>query len=99
MNNEAKVRRSTKLLILGKAKVMSYEDLNEARAKRAAAKDKATAAPAEEKATAGNGKHGRPRKTPALEATAPEASLPEVWMTEAPEMRMSEVPETRMTEP
>ena len=36
VNNEAKVRRSTKSLVLGKAKVMSYEDLEEARAKRAA---------------------------------------------------------------
>lgn len=33
-NDEAKVRRSTKSLVLGKAKVMSYEDLVEARAKR-----------------------------------------------------------------
>ncbi len=35
VNNEAKVRRTTKSLVLGKAKVMSYEDLEEARAKRA----------------------------------------------------------------
>lgn len=34
-NDEAKVRRATKSLVLGKAKVMSYEDLFEARAKRA----------------------------------------------------------------
>ncbi|KAL5319208.1 hypothetical protein ACEPPN_012257 [Leptodophora sp. 'Broadleaf-Isolate-01'] len=34
MNNEAKVRRSTKLVVLGKAKVMSYEEIEEARAKR-----------------------------------------------------------------
>jgi hypothetical protein len=34
MNNEAKVRRSTKSLVLGKAKVMSYEDLEAARLKR-----------------------------------------------------------------
>ena len=34
-NDEAKVRRATKSLVLGKAKVMSYEDLVEARAKRA----------------------------------------------------------------
>ena len=27
MNNEAKVRRSTKSVVLGKAKVMSYEDI------------------------------------------------------------------------
>ena len=35
-NKEAKVRRLTKSTVLGKAKVMSYEDLAEARAKRAA---------------------------------------------------------------
>jgi hypothetical protein len=35
INNEAKIRRSTKSLVLGKAKVMSYEGLKEARAKRA----------------------------------------------------------------
>ena len=42
LNNEAKVRRSTKSILLGKAKVMSYEDLEEARAKRIA-KEMATA--------------------------------------------------------
>jgi len=38
MNNEAKVRRSTKSVVLGKgqAKVMSYKDIKEARATRAA---------------------------------------------------------------
>ncbi|KAI4192851.1 MAG: hypothetical protein LQ350_008549, partial [Teloschistes chrysophthalmus] len=78
INGEAKVRRSTKSLILGKAKVMSYEDLGEARAKRAAAKEeKATA---KGKATAGKGKRGRPRKNP-----APEASSPEMQMSEVPE--------------
>jgi hypothetical protein len=34
INIEAKVRRTTKLHLLGKAKVMSYEDLEAARAKR-----------------------------------------------------------------
>lgn len=36
MNNEARVRRSSKSVIIGKAKVISYEDIEEARAKRAA---------------------------------------------------------------
>lgn len=62
INNEAKVRRSTRSVVLGKAKVMSYEDLEEARAKRAA-KEKATAAK-------GKGKRGRKRKNPAPEAEA-----------------------------
>lgn len=34
INNEAKVRRSTRSLVLGKAKVISYKDLEAARAKR-----------------------------------------------------------------
>ncbi|KAF2241396.1 hypothetical protein BU26DRAFT_399669, partial [Trematosphaeria pertusa] len=36
MNDEAKPRRSTKSVVLGKAKIMSYEDLKEAREKRVA---------------------------------------------------------------
>ncbi|KAH8695835.1 hypothetical protein GQ44DRAFT_634521 [Phaeosphaeriaceae sp. PMI808] len=60
VNNEAKARRSTKSLILGKAKVMSYEDLEVARAKRAA-KEKA-------KATVGKGKRGRKPKNAVPEA-------------------------------
>ncbi len=54
INNEAKVRRSTKSLVLGKAKVMSYEDLEEARAKRVV-KDAV-------KEAKGKGKRGRKRK-------------------------------------
>ena len=36
INNEAKVRRSTKSVVPGKAKVMSFEDIEVARAARAA---------------------------------------------------------------
>ncbi|KAK7187857.1 hypothetical protein PSPO01_06059 [Paraphaeosphaeria sporulosa] len=54
LDKEAKVRRSTRSVILGKAKVMSYEDLEEARQKRA---EKENA-----KATAGKGKRGSKRK-------------------------------------
>jgi hypothetical protein len=57
MNNEAKVRRSTRSVVLGKAKVMSFEDIEVARAARAA-KD----------AIKGKGKRGRKRKSAALEA-------------------------------
>jgi len=60
INNEAKVRRSTKSLVLGKAKVMNYEDLEEARAKRA---EKESTQEAK-----GQGKRGRKRKSAALEA-------------------------------
>lgn len=59
INNEAKARRSTRSVVLGKAKVMSYEDLEEARAKRAA-KEKATG-------DKGRGKRGRKRKCRAPE--------------------------------
>lgn len=81
INDEAKVRRSTKSEILAKGvgKVMSYEDLEAARAVRAA-KEQATAK--------GKGKRGRKRKSPgevdALEADAPEADAPEA---DAPESR------------
>jgi hypothetical protein len=62
MNNEAKVRRSTRSIVLGKAKVMSLEDIEVARAARAA-KD----------VIKGKGKRGRKRKSAALEAEDPEA--------------------------
>ena len=64
MNDESKVRRSTKSVVLGKAKVMSYEDLEEARTKRAA----------KEQAAADKGKGGRKRKSSAEETAAPESA-------------------------
>jgi hypothetical protein len=73
INNEAKVRRSTKSVVLGKgkAKVMSYKDIEEARATRAA-KD----------ATKARGKRGRKRKNAALATDEPEAEAePEVART------------------
>jgi hypothetical protein len=64
INNEAKVRRSTKSLVLGIAKgegkVMSYEDLQAVRAKRTE-KDAA-------KEAKGKGKRGRKRKSATSEA-------------------------------
>ncbi|EOA82623.1 uncharacterized protein SETTUDRAFT_48320, partial [Exserohilum turcica Et28A] len=59
INREAKTRRSTKSVVLGKAKVMSFQDLEEARAKRAA----------KEQALAGKPKRGRKRKSDALEGS------------------------------
>ncbi len=56
MNNEAKVRQSTRLVVLGTAKVMSYEEIEEAQAKRSA-KD----------ALKGKGKRGRKRKSATLD--------------------------------
>ena len=66
MNNEAKVRRSTRSIVLGKAKVMSFEDIEVARAARAA-----------KEVIKGKGKRGRKRKSAALEADEPEAAEPE----------------------
>jgi hypothetical protein len=65
INNEAKVRRSTKALVLGTAKVMSYADLQEARVKRAE-KDAA-------KEAKGKGKRGWKRKSAMPEADEAEA--------------------------
>ena len=76
VDNEAKVRWSTKSLVLGKAKVISYEDLEEARAKRAA-KDAAKAK--------GKGKHGPKPKSPAPEADALEPKAKVARTSEAPE--------------
>jgi hypothetical protein len=61
MNNEAKVRRSTRLIVLGKAKVMSFTDIEVARAARAA-----------KEVIKGKGKRGRTRKSAAVEADEPE---------------------------
>ncbi|TVY38216.1 hypothetical protein LSUB1_G004229 [Lachnellula subtilissima] len=60
INNKAKVRRSIRSLVLGKAKVISWTDLEEARAKRVK-KDTTQAAK-------GKGKRGRKRKSGTLEA-------------------------------
>ena len=63
MNNEAKVRRKTKSHILGNARVMSFEDIEAARAKRAE-QDVA-------KEAKGKRKRGRPKSVvPEAEATA-----------------------------
>jgi hypothetical protein len=64
INKEAKVRRSTRSVVLGKAKVMSFEDVEEARTKRAA----------KEKTILGKvkGKRGRKGKSPAPEAGTPQ---------------------------
>lgn len=62
INNKAKVRRSTKSVVLGKGKgkVINYEDIEEARATRIA-KD----------AIKGKGKRGRKRKSDVLEEVEP----------------------------
>jgi hypothetical protein len=66
MNNEAKGRRSTRSVVLGKAKVMSFEDIEVARAARAA-----------KEVIKGKGKRGRKRKSAALEAEEAETEAEE----------------------
>jgi hypothetical protein len=83
INGEVKARRSTKSLVLGKAKVMSFKELEESRAKRAA-KDKA----ATSKAKLGCKRKRFPdndRERPATEPTRTDAS-PGLWR--APVARM-----------
>ncbi len=63
LNNEAKVRRATRSVVLGKAKVMSFEDIEVARATYAA-----------KEVVKGKGKRGRKRKSVAVEADKPDAA-------------------------
>lgn len=75
-NNESKRRKSTKSTLVGKAKVMSYGDIVEARAKRA------TKEAAKEAAVA-KGKRGRKRKGPVpAGAKVKKARRSEVEVTE-----------------
>jgi len=70
INNEAKIHRSTKSIVLrkGKAKVISYKDIEETQAIRAT-KD----------TTNSQGKRGWKRKSTALETDEPEAEAePEI---------------------
>ena len=78
INKEAKVRRSTRSVALGKAKVMSFEDLEEARAKRAA----------KEKTSLGKVKRGRKRKVPVLDTGAAElvVQIGEPWKAPVAQM-------------
>jgi hypothetical protein len=109
INNEAKVRRSTKSLVLGKAKVMSYEDLEEARAKRLvkestqAAKGKGKrgrkgkkSPPAPEEDTAETARRGRKRKSAELEA--PEPTNTTARMSNAPKPASALVMEASRTQ-
>jgi hypothetical protein len=74
INNEAKVRRLTKSIVLGKAKVISFKDIEVARAARAT-----------KEVIKGKGKRSRKRKSATLEVdkleadkTKPEELEPEV---------------------
>jgi hypothetical protein len=85
LNKEAKVRRSTRSLVLGKARVMSYEDLEVARENRAA-KDKVTAA------GKGKGKGSRKRKCAAPEADVAEPNAKVVRTSTARKAAKDKVP-------
>ena len=76
-NNESKVRRSTKTLVLGRGKVVSYDDLEEARAGRT---KKETA-----KENGKKVKRGRKRKIDATKADSPQLAAKMTWNAEAPE--------------
>jgi hypothetical protein len=69
MNNEAKVRQLTSLVVLerGKGKVISFKDIKVARAVCAA-----------KEVIKGKGKRGRKHKSAMLEADEPELDEPEV---------------------
>ncbi|KAL5400320.1 hypothetical protein PMIN03_012469 [Paraphaeosphaeria minitans] len=90
LNKEAKLRRLTRSVVLGKAKVMSYKDLKEARKKRA---EKENA-----KATVGKGKRGRKRKCPESEPNTGQGQEveagPSVPVQKAKVTRKSVVPES-----
>ena len=75
MSNESKTRRSTKSLVLGKGKVMSYGDLKEARTERM----KKNAAKANGKKT----KRNRKRKNSVSRAGSPQSPAKMARMNEA----------------
>ncbi len=92
INNEAKVRRSTKSKNIGTARVMRYEDLEKARAEHAAkeaekearkAKKILRASPTAEEATVGKGKRGRKHKSRAgADVPEPKAKMAHMGQTQ-----------------
>jgi hypothetical protein len=87
VNNEARVRRSTKSLVLGKAKVMGYEELVEAREKRV---EKEAAQKAK-----GKRKRGRKRTSTAVEGDTAEPKTKATRVTE--ELEPATTPATTST--
>jgi hypothetical protein len=75
INNEAKVCRSTRSVVLGKAKVISYKDIEDERTKRAA----------KEKVTASKGKRRCKRRNNKQEIGALDAEIADVRIIEVPE--------------
>jgi hypothetical protein len=64
INNKAKVRRLTWLVVLDKAKMISFKDIKEAQAKRAA-----------KEVIKGKGQRGQKHKNTVVEAGEPESDL------------------------
>jgi hypothetical protein len=108
INNEAKVRRSTKSLVLGKAKVMSYKDLEEVRVKRAekdatkeakgkgkCGRKRQSATPEADEATPVKAKRGQKRKSALPEANAPELNIKVARMSKAP---LPEIPKASVVQ-
>ncbi|KAF2417700.1 hypothetical protein EJ08DRAFT_571392, partial [Tothia fuscella] len=97
INDEGRVRRSTKSEILGKARVMSYEDLERARVQRATKEEAkangkakrsskpAITTPDSEEAIATKGKRGRKRKSAALQADPSKTKAKVVRMGDEPQ--------------
>ena len=77
MNNEAKVRRSTRSIVLGKAKVISFEDIEVARIARAT-----------KEVIKGKGKRGWKRKSAALKADEPKLDEPKPKLEPKPELEV-----------
>lgn len=81
-NDEAKVRCTAKSLVLGRAKVMSYEDLVEARAKRAG-KDARKAAKKQRRKRSGGQEVVPDAMLQVPLAAAAESANGQLWMAEA----------------
>ncbi|KFA81233.1 hypothetical protein S40288_07888 [Stachybotrys chartarum IBT 40288] len=111
INNEAKNRRSVKSLVLGKAKVMSYEDLEDARAKRVgkefteAAKGKGkrgrkskSSLPEPEEGIAETARRGRKRKSAELEVPEPTNKMARLSNAPKPASALVMQPGTQVAE-
>ena len=107
INNEAKLRRSTKSGKLGTARVMSYEDLENARAERAAKEAVKEAKKAEKEAKKATGKTGMVAiVTPKAEEATPAKKtrgrkrkiLTPGPCTPEPKAKMARMSETRVAE-
>ena len=103
INNEAKVRRAIKSHVVGTARVMSYEDIEQARAKRAEkeaaneakrakkAEKVLRATPTTEEAAPRKTQRGRKRKRSA-DAPEPETNMAQTTRTEVEESVMASEP-------